>query len=71
MQPLLTLAGTFLAQSLTRQPGAGGPEMASAGARGAAGGRMHLPLALWVVDLPQSVREAVRRACIVMVNSNR
>ena len=27
------------------------------GARGAAGGRMHLPLALRGVDLPQSVRE--------------
>jgi hypothetical protein len=35
VQPLLTLAGTVLAQSLTRQPGAGGArEGVSRGARG-------------------------------------
>ena len=39
VQPLLTLAGTFLAQSLTRQPGAGGArDGVSRGARGGTGG---------------------------------
>jgi hypothetical protein len=39
VQPLLTLAGTFLAQSLTRQRGAGGArDGVSRGARGGTGG---------------------------------